>query len=213
MLVSFVVVSVIFSLSSGFVHAAGTISLSPTSGTIDGSGGAIDIVLDSAGGEIDGLEVSIEYSGDITFVDFDSGNINDCTVDGLERTTGEFEDIFLYCFILSAPYTGSDGVFATLNFEPTAEGTATVTIASVEAAGNVVIGDGEGSYTTTMATPDPAPDPAPESEDTSDHKTPLPDTSVMSTFGIMLGVALLCMPLVLNSRVPRKRGLMTRKVG
>lgn len=193
-------------VSLGVVHASGSVFLNPTSGVIDGNGKAINIVVDSGGEEINGIEMAIEYSGDISFVSFDSGNISGCEVDGLERDTEEFEDIFLYCFILNEPYTGSDGVFATLNFVSTAEGQAIVEIVDVEAAGMVQITDGSGSYTTSLQIQESESEP--ESEDT----TQLPRTSIFNAFGIMLGVGLICMPLILNKRSTKRTGLMMGKI-
>ena len=193
----------VFSFSSN-IYASGSVFLDPTSGVIDGSGKSIDIVVDSGGDEINGLEMSIEYSGDIVFTGFESGNISGCEVDGLERDTEEFDDIFLYCFILTDPYTGSDGVFATLNFESTSEGQAVVEIVDVEAAGTVEITDGSGSYTTTLEIQETTSEP--------EETTTLPQTSIFNAFGIMLGVGLVCMPLVLNKRSTKKTGLMMGKI-
>ena len=196
---------IVFSFSSN-IYASGSVFLNPTSGVIDGNGKAINIVVDSGGGEISGLEMAIEYSGDIAFTGFDSGNISGCEVDGLERDTEEFDDIFLYCFILTDPYTGSDGVFATLNFESTAEGQAVVEIVDVEAAGTVTITDGSGSYSTTLQIQETTSDPEPE------ETAPLPRTSIFNAFGIMFGVGLICMPLILNKRSTKPTSLMMGKV-
>ncbi len=207
-------------LSSGLVYASGTISLNPTSGVIGPEGKSIDVVVDTGGGEINGIELFLVYDGTVDFTGFDSGNISGCTVDGIEREdTEEFdEDVFLYCFILSEPYTGSNGIFATLNFEPTAEGQATVEIIGVEAAGNIEIGDGVGNYTTTLQVEEEEveeeeeevqEEEAPREED---EKRSLPRTSIFNTVGITVGVILLCMPLVLNSRFPKRRDLMIGKI-
>ncbi len=204
-------------LSSSLVYASGTVSLSPTSGVIGPEGKSIDIVVDSAGGDINGLELFIVYEGSMTFVDFDSGNISGCTVDGIEREDNEGfdEDIFLYCFIISEPYTGSDGIFASLNFEPTAEGQATVEIIGAEAAGNIVIGDGIGNYTTTLQVEEEEEEEEEEVEETPEEereKRTLPRTSIFNTVGITVGFILLCMPLILNSRFPKRRDLMVGKI-
>ncbi len=198
------------SVSSGVVHASGSIFLDPISGTIDGTGKAINIVVNSGGSEINGIEMSVEYGGDIAFTSFDSGNISGCEVDGLERDTAEFQDIFLYCFILTEPYSGNDGVFATLNFESTGEGQAVVEIVSVETAGVAEITDGSGNYTTTLQIQESVSEP--ESESGQEETVPLPRTSIFNAFGIMLGVGLICMPLILNKRCRKQTSLMMGKI-
>ena len=129
-------------------HAAETFTLNPTTGSIPASGLGIDIVVDSGGEEIDGVELTVEYEGDVSFEGFESGDIPGCSVDGLERDS--YDDIFLYCFIVEDSYTGDSGVFATLNFNATGEGNATVTITSAVGIQTFTIG-GAGNYTTTLS--------------------------------------------------------------
>jgi hypothetical protein len=196
-----VIVLPFFSLQT--VYAAGSIFLNPADGVIDASGKSLDIVVDSGGEEINGLEMSIVYEGEIEFVDFESGNISGCDIDGLERSVDGVDDVFLYCFIMTDPYIGSSGIFATLNFEATGEGYAEVKILDVEGAGDITTG-GIGSYTTTLSV---------QEETTETTPTTLPQTSLAGPFGLITGVGLLCIPFVLNNRPSSKRGgLMMRKV-
>ncbi len=192
-----------FSLDN--IYASVNIYFNPSSGVIDGRGKSIDIVVDSGGTEINGLEMGIKYSGDIEFVDHDSGTFGNCPDDVVERDETYEEDLFLYCFIMTDPYIGDSGVFATLNFEPTAEGTAELEIINVIGVDSPDV-ESPVTYTTTLSVQDTDSDPPPTS--------PLPRTSIFNTLGIVLGVALLFSPLILNNLpFTKARSQMARKVG
>lgn len=186
-----------FSNNSAF--ASGSVYLDPSSGEITSDGTSINVIVDTGGVEIDGLEISVEYEGDISFVDFTSGDIIGCEVDGIERETEAYDDIFLYCFIMDGKYSGDSGVFATLNFKATDNGTAQIKISSI-----VGLEDVEpppvSSYTTTTSTSEntstPSPTPPPSS-----NQTVLPRTSLPSYVFLCVGAFLLILAPLLKTQM------------
>jgi hypothetical protein len=181
-----------FCLFLNSAYAAVDISLDPITGTIDQAGMNIDIVVDSGGGEVDGFEISIVYSGDIEYMGFTSGDVPGCTVEGLERE--EQDDLFLYCFILADPYTGSDNIFASLNFRATGENGGTVRINTANAGTcqecGTVIG-AQGNYTTSLTA-------APQEEQ-------LPQTNLLGVNSIFVGVGIISLAALLKTNIVFKR--------
>ena len=200
---------------ASMVSASGSVSLNPSGGTIGGQGISIDLVVDTGGSEVDGIQMTLDYEGDIEFIDIEPGDIPGCDADGVERDTEEFDDIFLYCFILGEPYKGS-GVFATLNFEPTGEGSANINILTIDGV-SASIGE-VGSYTTTMSESEPEESSGSEEEERSitppqDSTAPLPRTSIYNTFFVSLGFVFISIPLILKSHsFSNKKDLMSKKV-
>ncbi len=198
-----IILSLLFlTFSANSIFAAASVGLSPATGVISSNGTSIEIVVDSQGEEVNGIELTLEYEGDISFTGFNSGNIPGCQVDGLERES--FGDVFIYCFIMEDPYTGTSGVFATLDFVATAQGTGTVTITSAIGSEELTIG-APGSYTTTMAAT-----ATPETEEAA----VLPQASFSSTVVFFVGLLSLLIPVFWFMKPnPTPSTSMLQKVG
>lgn len=182
-----------FALLSSVVHAEVNIALDPTTGNIDSSGSNIDIVVDSGGGEVDGFEISIKYSGDLQYNGFTSGDVPGCTVEGLEREAQD--DVFLYCFIMTDPYTGSDNTLASLNFSATGTNGGTIRIDSADAGTcetcGTVLG-AQGNYTTSVTT-------------TTTQSEALPQTNIFGASIVFVGIGLLSTAVLLKTNLVFKR--------
>ena len=105
------------------------ISLEPEMGTISMSNFKIDLIIDTHGEEVMGIDVGLEYSGDIEYVDFEQGNIQNCSV--IDSYSENF--LNLACFIDAAqqPYQGQGDIFASVIFKATDDGFAQVDVSSV----------------------------------------------------------------------------------
>ncbi len=99
------------------------ITLDPPDGLISEEGLEIDLILDTHNEEVDGIDVTLEYSGDIEYVTFTQGEIEDCNV---VETPKEDEDnvINFLCFIEATKpvYEGKDEVFVTVEFKSVHDG-------------------------------------------------------------------------------------------
>ena len=199
-LFTFALMVLIFAVSKA---QAATLILSPSSGTITiGQNISVDIMLDSQGAAIDGVDInSLRYNRTILEVqDADSSaegiqitygtllsqtlaNIVDAingTIDFSQITTG------------GITYTGS-GKLATIIFKGLSAGTSAVTFdftlgstsdSNVAAAGaDVLTSVGNGSFTVTSVTP-PAPSPSPSPTPTpTPTPTPPPPPPTRSSSG------------------------------
>jgi hypothetical protein len=203
-------VTTIYLFSNDSAFASGGVYLDPSSGEITSDGTSINVVVDTGGVEIDGLEISIEYEGDISFVDFTSGDIVGCEVDGIERETEAYDDIFLYCFIIDGKYSGDSGIFTTLNFKATDNGTAQIKISSIVGLENVEPPPASSYTTTTSAsenTSTPSPTPPPSS-----NQTVLPRTSLPSYVFLCVGAFLLILAPLLKTQISgtQKRSMLEK---
>lgn len=152
-----------YDIASQQVSPELAITLEPSSGTISGDGLEIDLIIDTQGEEVGGIDVTLEYFGDIEYVGFEQGEISNCEVipaspSDLESSLEGSNLVGLYCFIgASDPaYRGDGDVFAKVLFESTGEGTGQVDITSVDFSVRddrleVFFSGGEGEYTTTSA--------------------------------------------------------------
>lgn len=208
---TFVVISF---FASGSVFASGRIYLDPSSGEITSDGTSINVVVDTGGVEIHGLEISVEYEGDISFVDFTSGNITGCEADGIERQTEAYDDIFLYCFITDGTYSGDSGIFTTLNFKATDNGTAEIKIVSVVGLEDVQPPPAS-SYTTTTSRSEntSSPSPTPPSSSPPPSETVLPRTSLPTYVLLGTGILLLILAPLFKIQISAKtRRSMLEKI-
>ncbi len=122
-------------------------SLSPAAGKISADGLGIDLVINTHGKKVFGIDVTLEYTGSINYARLDQGNISNCTVKDVRQSSGE---INLHCFIdPSKSYDGSDGIFAKVYFESTGTGSATINITEVsfsDSTGEIKFEGGSGNY-------------------------------------------------------------------
>ncbi len=103
------------------------IELRPDSGTITEEGLDIDLVINTHGEEISGLEVTLEYSDSLEYVSTTDGDIPNCSrVSDVEHSDGN--RVNLSCFIPpeSTTYRGSGDTFATVKFRGTDGGQARI---------------------------------------------------------------------------------------
>ena len=129
-------------------------SLSPNSGAISTGGLDIDLIINTHGESISGVDITLQYSGDIDYVSFSQGDINNCSVVDVRQG---LDKVNLHCFIDPAQptYTGSGTIFATVKFNATNDGSAQIEITEVyfsvrEAVGEVSFLGGSGQYTTSL---------------------------------------------------------------
>ena len=182
--------------------AAGSVSFNPASGTITEAGTDINIVIDSGGEKIVGIALDIKYEGDMSLDSIVSGNINGCTVATFDMGGGEWH---IVCTMLDTDYSGNSGVFATLKFKASTEGTASVSFLTADfgilpkpAMGSA------GSYTTTLG-----------SGMGSGEPTTLPQTSTISVSAVIAGFCLVTGAVWVSTTKKSKREtvVMLEKVG
>jgi hypothetical protein len=191
--------------------------LSPSSGVIPKEGLDINLIVDTHGEEVDGINITIEYSGDVQYQKYSSGQIPGCSV---KETKQEGKNINLHCdFDEEAdPYKGSGDVFATINFTPVQDGQATVKITKVEFSERekeekLNFLGGTGQYTTGSSvypSPEPppvpeppvkpTPDPTPEPTPSPTPKPKVPETSISNFEGIIGGSILILISAIIFTR-------------
>ncbi len=193
--------------------AAGEVSLDPSSGIIDGGGQSVDVVVDAQGEEVEIIEIIIEYGGDINYIGSSNGDIDGCSADVTVRSSEDFDDLFIFCMLLSSEHTGS-GVFVTLDFEPTGEGGANIDIVSVDLGlASSPSFQTTHTYETTMETGGGAAETEPDEPTPEGEADQLPRTSVSRVSYILVGILLLSLPIVLNKNLEQKKERsMTEKV-
>lgn len=114
------------------------IDLNPSGGTISSGGTDIDLVLDTLGEEIGGVDVTVEYFGDLEYIGFNQGEIDNCDVVETAPTAYTNPDavgvIGLYCFIEAAlpAYSGQGETFATITFKAAGESGGDIDVTEVE---------------------------------------------------------------------------------
>ncbi len=123
------------------------VSLSPAAGKITADGLGIDLILDTHGKTIFGVDITLEYSGDIDYDRFAQGNIKECVVKDVRQTSTK---VNLHCFIdPSKNYSGKGDVFAKVYFAATETGSAEINITEVllsDSTGEVSFKGGSGNY-------------------------------------------------------------------
>ncbi len=133
-------------------YAAVDVTLSPDSGTISGST-TIDVNINTNGDTLNGIDVELSYSGDINYISGTGGDISECSSPSITEISGT---INIICFVdPGTTYTGS-GTLAQLTFNPTANGTASISVDNIDAGldggGTADVGStGSGSYTTALS--------------------------------------------------------------
>lgn len=128
------------------------IVLSPNHGNITKTGLDIDLVLNTHGEKISGVDVTLEFSDTVDYTGFSSGKIENCSVSDVRQGTNK---VNLHCFIdANKPtYEGEEVLFATVNFRSLEKGDAKIEVSdvsfSVRDTRNEVPASGStGNYTT-----------------------------------------------------------------
>ena len=173
--------------------------LSPSSGILPDEGLNIDLVIDTHDEEIDGVSLTVEYSGPVEYISFQPGEIEGCIIQETGKTANS---VNLSCSLDSTqePYKGSGDVFATVLFKPTGQGNVEIQITNLEfsvrdARETVDFSGGSGNYSTGEAgypgeeTPAEIPPPDSKAPPTAPAED-LPETSISSSTGILGGFVL-----------------------
>ena len=143
------------------VSSGVAVVLDSSSGIIPGEGKKIDLLVDTQGEDVSGIDVTFEYSGDIEYVGFEQGEIENCEVE----ETGSGSSRGLHCFISATQptYKGKDDVFASVIFRAIGgDGQGEIDVTRVDYAvrddrQEVNFTGGDGQYTTTLDVSDTQP--------------------------------------------------------
>ncbi len=197
--------------------------LNPSSGPISKDGLEISLVIDTHDEEIDGIDVVVEYSGDVEYSSYSQGQIPGCSV---KETQSGGKSINLHCEFDAEvnPYKGKGDVFAGIILKAMGEGQAIVNITKVDFSlrddgKKVSFLGGDGKYSTTLMSypsPEPPPDPGPPEKPSPEPEVPpvspppspppsepqpkVPDTSISSFEGIIIGVTLILISATIFTR-------------
>ena len=100
--------------------------LRPSSGVITEEGLDIDLVINTHGEEVGGMELTLEYSSSLEYVSTRAGDVPNCTVIRDIEQSGN--RVNLSCFIPpeSSTYRGSGDTFATVRFRRIGDGQARI---------------------------------------------------------------------------------------
>ncbi len=222
-----------FFLKDTYANAI-NVSLDPSSGQITSTGTKINIIINSNGQEYMGMNTRLSYSGPIEYLGVDKGNIKGCAI---EEGVKKENEIVMFCLMFSDIYTDNGGIFATLNFKSTGEGSAKINIEAVDAA--LESTQSGGNYSAVLAAGSTQPIPptsttttnTPTSTTTTNTSTSttttntpnqrttggspdgsLPDSSLSDSTYILIGISFLIVSMFFFSKKKKLSLKMQQKV-
>lgn len=140
-----VILAVLF-FSPSRVDAATSVYLSPASGTV-GNTLTVGIGINTGGDAINGIEMTVNYTGPVTYTSSSAGDIG-CAPSVQETAPGS---LLLLCFIAPGQTHTGTGTVGSLTFTASTSGTVSITLADVDVAGSTAGTATGGTYTVGVA--------------------------------------------------------------